>query len=207
MGESPEAVWGNSTDSSAYLQIYTDSIDGENYLKDPSEENFRYFINDPPPSYCSSSNRFRWKKEIGIVEFRDLLNKSLPVIFAEEGLKVEDIGTFENIEVKSRDKSGRCTELLIKTDKREFVINGGNKIRSLTGGGQINENSLQSTLFYVEHYNTQSKGELVSFYGGGWGHGVGMCQMGAQGMATVGKSYRDILQHYYSGCNIENIYR
>ena len=71
---------------------------------------------------------------------------------------------------------------------------GGDKVRWLTSGGRIGTEGLQSSFFYVT-----KNGEQIVFKGCGWGHGVGLCQEGAQGRALAGQSASQILQHYYPG--------
>ena len=65
--------------------------------------------------------------------------------------------------------------------------------------------NLSSALFLVEPPEKDHPGEWV-FRGAGWGHGVGMCQIGAIGRAEHGQTYREILRHYFSGAEIVRIY-
>ena len=64
--------------------------------------------------------------------------------------------------------------------------------------------SLRSTLFYIEPILEKKTKAVTGWiaYGGGWGHGVGMSQTGAVGMAAKGRTYQEILQHYYSGVEL-----
>jgi len=64
-------------------------------------------------------------------------------------------------------------------------------------------NDLPSTLFTIHQRN---RGEII-FKGRGWGHGVGMCQWGARGMALLGYNYREILKFYYPGTEIKKLER
>ncbi len=75
------------------------------------------------------------------------------------------------------------------------------KMRWITSGGKIGTGGLPSTFFYVE----DDKKNYV-FTGGGWGHGVGMCQEGARGMAEKGSVDRDIIKHYYHDTQLKDIY-
>ncbi|WP_078550159.1 hypothetical protein [Litchfieldia alkalitelluris] len=72
-------------------------------------------------------------------------------------------------------------------------------------GGQ---SVLLSTLFYIEPEVDNKTKEVVGFkaYGGGWGHGVGLSQTGAMGMAVKGYTYEEILKHYYQGIELEKKY-
>ena len=72
----------------------------------------------------------------------------------------------------------------------------GGRIRSALG--------LREQLFVIDReYDDEGRVTEFVFTGRGWGHGVGMCQVGALGYARMGKSYKEILQHYYSGVQIE----
>jgi SpoIID/LytB domain protein len=66
---------------------------------------------------------------------------------------------------------------------------------------------LNSAMFEVRA-EKDAKGRPVAwiFTGGGWGHGVGMCQTGAIGRAEAGQTYKEILSHYYSGAQVARIY-
>jgi len=66
---------------------------------------------------------------------------------------------------------------------------------------------LRDSLFYFDE-ERNAKGELIgmSFFGSGWGHGVGMCQVGAFGMAADGATYDQILKKYYTGIDLKKMY-
>ncbi|MBW3553463.1 MAG: hypothetical protein KY466_08135, partial [Gemmatimonadetes bacterium] len=68
-----------------------------------------------------------------------------------------------------------------------------------------NQVSLRSTLFFIQPEHDRRTGEVIGWkaYGGGWGHGVGMSQTGAVGMAERGRTYEEILSHYYQGSTVE----
>ncbi|MEK7433172.1 MAG: SpoIID/LytB domain-containing protein [Cyanobacteriota bacterium] len=108
-----------------------------------------------------------------------------------------DAGTIQNITIKEKTEHGRATKLTIKGSKGEFDVDG-NKFRLAVG--------LNSTRFTVEPSLSATKKLLSSkspsgfvFNGGGWGHGLGMSQYGARQMAEDGKSYDEIIKHYYAG--------
>jgi SpoIID/LytB domain protein len=84
--------------------------------------------------------------------------------------------------------------LQIKGEKGSIELTGDLKSRRLLGG-------LKSTLFEVER-----DGARFVFRGAGFGHGVGMCQMGAIGMANGGKTHAQILGHYYRGTRVHRLY-
>jgi SpoIID/LytB domain protein len=93
----------------------------------------------------------------------------------------------------ARGPSGRIYRLKI-TGERDYVIIG----KELEIRRALSRTHLYSSAFVVE------KEDLGSFFlrGAGWGHGVGLCQIGAAVMANEGKTYADILQHYYRGTTV-----
>lgn len=94
--------------------------------------------------------------------------------------------------------SHRVAELKVVGSQGERTISGL-RIRSALG--------LRESLFIVQReYNTQGQVSLFRFVGRGWGHGVGMCQVGAYGLALEGLSYEDILKTYYTGINLTKQY-
>ena len=157
------------------------------------ESKFRAFIDNPTESYCKNASRFRWHADYSLVNFQKMIVESLPGLC---GAQFAEIGNLVDIKVTKRTGSGRVAELSIVTDKESFTISG-DKIRWLTSGGKIGPSGLKSTLFYIDK---NENGIVIK--GGGWGHGVGLCQEGAQGRAQAGQSYVDIIKHYYPGCEL-----
>ena len=104
------------------------------------------------------------------------------------------MGRLQDVEPTRRGVSGRVVEIKITGSKGTFVIRGF-PIRTALG---IREN-----LFTMDR-TLAPDGQVDSFIfsGKGWGHGLGLCQVGAYGMALRGKSYEDILHHYYTGVDI-----
>jgi len=147
-----------------------------------SEAAARAFILNPPKTWdavasIGAGERVRWtvrrtKSEIDAM------------------LAPYKIGTLQSIEVLSRGVSARALLIRVVGSKAEATIEGELKIRQVFGG-------LRSSMFVVD-----VKDGGATFTGGGFGHGVGMCQTGSIGMADGGKSYRDILKHYYPGSRI-----
>ncbi len=98
--------------------------------------------------------------------------------------------TVRRLQVLSRGESGRAKQVRVTTDRETFTLTGL-EIRFAL--------SLPETLFTLAP-GTEPGGETIfTFYGRGWGHGVGLCQNGAFGMSLAGKGYREILAHYYPG--------
>ncbi|MFQ6038370.1 MAG: hypothetical protein ACE5LV_07115, partial [Candidatus Aminicenantales bacterium] len=108
------------------------------------------------------------------------------------------IGDLIDLVPLRRGESNRVAELLIKGSESEAVVKGL-RIRRVLG--------LRDTLFVIER-ERDSGGNLTHFIftGRGWGHGVGLCQVGAFGMARAGANYREILKKYYRGIKISRIY-
>ncbi|NLY88729.1 MAG: SpoIID/LytB domain-containing protein [Firmicutes bacterium] len=110
-----------------------------------------------------------------------------------------EIGDILSLTTAGRGPSGRVKEVRIRGTAGEHSISG-DSIRSRLGG-------LRSSLFVVEpKLGPDGLPEYFIFTGGGWGHGVGMCQSGAAGMAAAGYSYREILDHYYPGAVLTEKY-
>jgi stage II sporulation protein D len=108
-----------------------------------------------------------------------------------------DIGTLRDLEIVRRGKSGRILELKVTGDRGATVVKGFD-VRTLLG--------LRDSLAVIEIQRDGSGAiEAVVFAGKGWGHGVGLCQVGAYGMALRGSTYREILTHYYRGAALSRI--
>ena len=110
---------------------------------------------------------------------------------------VRDIGTLYDVNVKRRGSSRRAIEL-------EIV--GSNGVKSLKGGKIRSALRLKEQLFVINKRYAGSAVASYTFTGRGWGHGVGMCQYGAFGMAKMGVKYGDILKHYYTGIELTKAY-
>jgi len=108
------------------------------------------------------------------------------------------IGKIVDIIPQKRGESRRIVDLLVKGESASAVVRGL-RIRNVLG--------LRDTLFVIERVKDE-KGHNTAyiFNGKGWGHGVGLCQVGAFGMAKSGAGYKDILKKYYTGVKIDTIY-
>ena len=106
------------------------------------------------------------------------------------------IGELSDLEVGKRGSSGRVIELIVKGSAGEFVLKGL-RIRDAL--------ELRETLFTMDkQYDPSGTLRAVIFTGKGWGHGVGMCQVGAVDLAANGSDYEDILKHYYIGIDLSH---
>jgi len=129
------------------------------------------------------NKKFRWKKEIP--------EKNLDELVAALG-----VGHVTELRPVNRGVSGRIWKLLVIGDTGEKAVWGELIIRRLL-------DDMPSSLFVVDHIPEK---KVWRFTGAGWGHGVGMCQMGAISLGKRGKKYREILDHYYPGTMVSKIY-
>jgi stage II sporulation protein D len=108
------------------------------------------------------------------------------------------IGSLVDLRVLARGKSRRAIDL-------EVV--GTNGIRQVLGGRIRSALGLREQLFVIEHkYDDSGRITGFTFLGRGWGHGVGMCQVGAYGLAKQGFTYDQILKAYYTGIELTRMY-
>jgi len=115
------------------------------------------------------------------------------------GRHVRGIGRLTDLVPLEHGVSGRVTALRVVGTAGSQVIRGF-PIRTALG--------IQENLFTIDRQRDASGAvSAFLFTGRGWGHGVGMCQVGAYGMALRGKDYREILHHYYTGVKLEKTYR
>jgi stage II sporulation protein D len=150
-------------------------------------------------SFCSPARNFRWRYSFSGRSLGDTVRRTLPMVL---GVDESDVGELIDVRVKERGASGRVQQLEIVTSTKSFVVEG-DKIRRAIMLDVSKGRILPSTLFDVETVMNGSRAGIVSFAGGGNGHGVGMCQNGALGMARKGYSYAMILQHYYPGTELK----
>jgi stage II sporulation protein D len=119
-----------------------------------------------------------------------------------------DVGTVHEINVLDRGPSGRVLEIEYVTDAGTFTSTKDairSSLRFINASGGFS--SMLSTLFYIEPVvDNQTNAVGFIIWGGGWGHGVGLCQTGAVGLAVKKATYEEILQHYYQGITLELAY-
>ena len=127
---------------------------------------------------------YRWTAEYGRNELAALIER-------RSGVK---IGRIISITPLERGGSGRISRLKIEGDEKTLVVGKELEIRRI-----LSDSHLKSSAFDVEMTE-----EKVILHGSGWGHGVGLCQIGAAVMASEGFDYRQILEHYYPGTKIDH---
>ena len=162
------------------------------------------WITGSPPAFCHTSDQtlirqilpdfdqqtpdfFRWEVNYGQDELRAILEQKLNV----------DIGNIIGLEPLERGVSGRIVRLKIIGEKTSVVVGKELEIRRA-----LSRTHLYSSAFVVHLEGRGMVPERFRLIGGGWGHGVGLCQIGAAVMAQQGKAYRDILAHYYRGSSL-----
>jgi SpoIID/LytB domain protein len=110
------------------------------------------------------------------------------------------IGRLVSVEVLERGVSGRVVKLRLAGDRGSREIRGELEVRRALG-------NLKSALIAIDvERDAAGRPTTLVVQGGGHGHGIGMCQMGAVGMAEAGKSYREILGHYYPSSSVKKLY-
>ena len=193
----------------AYLQPVLDQ-DSDVPIPDlTNEANAREWILSSPPAFCNTSDTqvlsqvlnnydqettdfYRWKVRYSQAELSGLLHR-------KSGY---DFGTVLNLEAVKRGPSGRIIELKITGTQKTITVGKELEIRKW-----LSESHLYSSAFVVESLpDTGDVPEEFILHGAGWGHGVGLCQIGAAVMGEQGYSYQQILTHYFSHAEITKIY-
>ena len=149
-------------------------------------------------AYDRASSRFTWTERWTHAQLVSVLNRTLA-----DSLRGRRIHAIEDMDVRSRTPSGRVRAMRIETDAGSFTV-GRDRVRWILAparGGILNSSKFDVRL-------ERSGGDVVAIVaeGGGWGHGIGMCQVGAMGRARAGQDYRTILEAYYPGIRIERMY-
>jgi SpoIID/LytB domain protein len=135
-----------------------------------------------------SSRLYRWDKTVPASKAREWLR--------ETG---QDIGRIRSAKIEERGVSGRVVRLVLEGERGKATIERELNVRRLFGG-------LRSGLFVMETRGSDGFIREFSFRGAGFGHGVGMCQTGATGMAAAGQGFEEILGHYYTGIELKKLY-
>ena len=144
-------------------------------------------------SYCDLSANYRWREEWSAGEFMDMLREYGP---SEGGALAALRGDLLDVRVSARSRSGRVRELAVTTTEGDWTIAGDRVRWAIRRPGQ--SAILRSSFFkigVIRDARNRPIGVVAS--GAGNGHGIGLCQWGAMGMARAGIGYRAILGHYY----------
>jgi len=152
--------------------------------------------------FCHASPWYRWDARWDRAALEEILASSLPASARRQDGKIE----LQDIRIRKRSTSGRVHLLEIKTNqgKAEFR---GDAIRSILRRPTQGNPALRSTLFNLKvQRDGKGRPKSIVIEGAGFGHGIGLCQTGAIGMADRGYRFDQILKHYYRGINLRRAY-
>jgi SpoIID/LytB domain protein len=208
VSESFENVW--EPEVHPYLQKMVDNADGKTNFTDLSLENQAIgWINTKPNAFCNTTDKavlsqvlndydqvsehfFRWSVEYGQQELADLIKKKSGMNF----------GQIINLQPLERGASARIIKLKIIGSLKTLVVGKELEIRRW-----LSPSHLYSSAFIVETQDVvEGIPQKFILKGAGWGHGVGLCQIGAAVMGHQGFSYKQILEHYFKGALLEKRY-
>lgn len=180
--------------------------DYEDFRPLNTEEAATKFYKSKPKSFDERSSYYRWECEWNGQEIQDAVQANIAAQSTTGFIKPavqkgETIGIIKEIKVLRRGDSGKIMELKIITDSGDFVVQKELVIRRLfTNHGKALPSA---NVVFEQEYNENGDLIYVKAYGGGFGHGVGMSQYGAGFMGKeLGKSFDEILKHYYSGITL-----
>lgn len=193
--ENNEVVWDQTPSPSLRARLDGPAEDPAlaPFAEGLDETNIRAWLESYPPTYESKSSfvrpdKYRWRVTYSKREI-DGLTASLGV------------GGVERLEVLGRGPGGRVTGVRVHGTEGTADVLRELPVRRRFG-------NLSSGMFVVDHHRDASGDlERVELIGGGWGHGSGMCQIGAIGRAEAGQSFRQILAHYYGGVDVVRVYK
>jgi len=194
----------------SYLQPLADCESGHSEFAAPlcDEASVRRFIDARPRVFCNVTDRrllatilpdfdyetgdfFRWQLHYAQDELRDIIKHKSGV----------DFGDILRLEPRARGASGRLCELCIVGSRHTETVSKELAIRRM-----LSPTHLYSSAFVVDTIGAGSVPEAFVLRGAGWGHGVGLCQIGAAAMAHAGHDYRQILSHYFQGALVRRLY-
>lgn len=225
----PTEVWNATAEEANYPRIIQ-TIGGEKAnLK--SNKDFKEFIKDEElVTFDSASVWYRWNTQITKANMKKNMEEKLKIYSSDgsrvikvlqedgsyKGKKVSTIGSIKKITVSKREKSGMVKVVKIVGSKDTIKVYDATIIRYMfaptkevlnrkNGPSIENMSILPSSFFYVEKEKNVN-GEIVfSFAGGGYGHGVGMSQNGANEMAKQGYDFEKILKHYFKNISVIHV--
>ena len=139
-------------------------------------------------------NFYRWKETLSQEKLQQLIADKLKM----------DLGAILDMKAVERGKSGRISKLQLIGTEKTFTIGKELEIRRT-----LSDSHLLSSAFVVDKYDKDEQGvpQRFELIGAGWGHGVGLCQIGAAVMGEQGYLYNAILLHYYQGAEIKKLYK
>ena len=199
-------AWENK--SPDYLRSVTDNLQQHPPIE--SEKEAEGWLNSRPQAFCNTTDKellgkilpafdqetpafYRWQVIYSRQELESIIRKKSDI----------DFGELQNLTALSRGPSGRIHKLRIEGSKRTVIFGKELEIRRW-----LSSSHLLSSAFVVSKTKA-ADGSVESFKltGGGWGHGVGLCQIGAAVMATKGFKAEQILAHYFTGAILQKLYK
>ena len=176
-----------------------------------NEEEAEKWIRFNPPAFCNTQDKkilsevlndydqetvnfYRWKETLSQEKLQQLIADKLKM----------DLGAILDMKAVERGKSGRISKLQLIGTEKTFTIGKELEIRRT-----LSDSHLLSSAFVVDKYDKDEQGvpQRFELIGAGWGHGVGLCQIGAAVMGEQGYHYDAILLHYYQGAEIKKLYK
>lgn len=176
-----------------------------------NEEEAEKWIRFNPPAFCNTQDKrilsqvlndydqetvdfYRWKVTLTQEKLQQLIADRLKM----------DLGSILDMKSVERGTSGRISKLQIIGTEKTFTIGKELEIRRT-----LSDSHLLSSAFIVDKYDIDEQGvpQRFELIGAGWGHGVGLCQIGAAVMGEEGYQYDAILLHYYQGAEIKKLYK
>ena len=176
-----------------------------------NEEEAEKWIRFNPPAFCNTQDKkilsevlndydqetvnfYRWKETLSQEKLQQLIADKLKM----------NLGAILDMKAVERGKSGRISKLQIIGTEKTFTIGKELEIRRT-----LSDSHLLSSAFVVDKYDKDEQGvpQCFELIGAGWGHGVGLCQIGAAVMGEQGYHYDAILLHYYQGAEIKKLYK
>ena len=176
-----------------------------------NEEEAEKWIRFNPPAFCNTQDKkilsevlndydqetvnfYRWKETLSQEKLQQLIADKLKM----------NLGAILDMKAVERGKSGRISKLQIIGTEKIFTIGKELEIRRT-----LSDSHLLSSAFVVDKYDKDEQGvpQRFELIGAGWGHGVGLCQIGAAVMGEQGYHYDAILLHYYQGAEIKKLYK
>lgn len=209
ISESFENVWEpvkHPSISAIYDYKYVADDFDDDFSK---EENAAKWIKESPPAFCNTTDPkilnqilldydqetkdfYRWKIEFTQAQISDLIKRKSGI----------DFGLIKDLIPVERGFSSRLVKLKIVGTKKTLTIGKELEIRRT-----LSETHLYSSAFIVEKYgDIEGVPEKFVLRGAGWGHGAGLCQIGAAVMAEQGYQFDEIATHYFKGAELKKIY-
>ncbi len=193
-----------------YLTKVVDSEFGDTTCVDLRQENeAESWIRNKPHAFCNTDDKkilsqvlpdfdqattdfYRWKVEYTQREISELIKK-------RSGF---DFGEIVKLEALKRGHSSRIIKLKITGTKKTLIVGKELEIRKW-----LSKSHLYSSAFVVDHLEIENGiPQKFILTGAGWGHGVGLCQIGAAVMGEKGYSYNEILNHYFKSAELKKLY-